>query len=351
MLFASTEPTSAALTTLTRPSLSANRQMKSSGRFPSADWTAPAAPEPSREPSCSVARADGAREHRDRGRRDDEREHGRRVEVVRESRREHEQRRRARARSPLACSARPARGLDATNERGYLASLEYGVLAPARRADATYSRTMLRRSLILASALACACALAGPALGSQLIDRNASHISLKVNRQGMALLTYKAHGSWHHVLAWGAINARVPPGGRHADPPAGEAPARLLRRVGQVPQDHLAGLQERLPAVQRPQARLVRDRVQGPDGSYWAVQAWQTDLPDLGFLPWTTKQSAWHLDLSHWTGPLANVAGVHGLDLRRPLPRHLRAPDLQGAARSRVPHAPATERRSTATAA
>ena len=49
------EPTSAAWTTLVSPSCSAKSATKSSGRFPSADWTTPAPPEPSRPPSCSVA--------------------------------------------------------------------------------------------------------------------------------------------------------------------------------------------------------------------------------------------------------------------------------------------------------
>ena len=40
-----------------------------------------------------------------------------------------------------------------------------------------------------------------------------------------------------------------------------------------------------------------------PDGSYWALQAWQRDLPDLGKTP-TAAQSAWELRLSHWSGPL-----------------------------------------------
>jgi hypothetical protein len=44
-----------------------------------------------------------------------------------------------------------------------------------------------------------------------------------------------------------------------------------------------------------------------PDGSYWALQSWQTPLPDLGFSPWLASQRAWELHLSHWTGPLAKL--------------------------------------------
>ena len=283
--------------------------------------------------------ADGAREHRDRGRRDDEREHGRRVEEVRESGCQHEQAGEPEL-DPLL-PAQPARHAVLT-----LPTRGVSLLPRIRGARAgapcrcDYRRTMLRRSLILASALACACALAGPALGSQLIDRNASHISLQVNRQGMALLTYRAHGSWHHVLAWGAINARVPPAGDTPTRPAGEAPARLLRRVGQVPQDHLAGLQERLPAVQRPQARLVRDRVPGPGrlllgGSGLADRPARPRVPPVDDEAVGVAPRPLALDR-----PARARRGVHGLDLRRPLPRRLRASGLQGAARPRVPHNP-----------
>jgi hypothetical protein len=40
-----------------------------------------------------------------------------------------------------------------------------------------------------------------------------------------------------------------------------------------------------------------------PDGSYWALQAWQRALPDYGLSPSATE-SVTELHLSHWTGPL-----------------------------------------------
>ena len=67
-LFARIEPTSAACTTSTSPLFNANRAMNSSGRLPSADWTTPAPPEPSREPSCSVPLPDEPGECRERDR-------------------------------------------------------------------------------------------------------------------------------------------------------------------------------------------------------------------------------------------------------------------------------------------
>jgi hypothetical protein len=44
-----------------------------------------------------------------------------------------------------------------------------------------------------------------------------------------------------------------------------------------------------------------------PNGSYWALQAWQTRLPNLGMAPWLASQKTWWLHLSHWTGPLAEL--------------------------------------------
>jgi hypothetical protein len=43
------------------------------------------------------------------------------------------------------------------------------------------------------------------------------------------------------------------------------------------------------------------------NGSYWALQSWQTALPDLGLAPWMQAQKTWWLHLSHWTGDLAKL--------------------------------------------
>ena len=44
-----------------------------------------------------------------------------------------------------------------------------------------------------------------------------------------------------------------------------------------------------------------------PDGSYWALQAWQRTLPDLGMLPWLSTQRTTELHLSHWSGAVATL--------------------------------------------
>src|SRR6266508_3597136 len=71
----------------------------------------------------------------------------------------------------------------------------------------------MRRLLTVAAALAGLLAFSGPAVASQLIDRNASGVRLAVNAKGEALLTYRAHGRLQRVLAWGAVDARQPSSG------------------------------------------------------------------------------------------------------------------------------------------
>src|SRR5438876_5982291 len=69
----------------------------------------------------------------------------------------------------------------------------------------------VRQLLVLVVvAVLVAATLGSIARASDLIDRNAHGVTLKVNRQGEALLTYTAGGKRKHVLAWGALNALAP---------------------------------------------------------------------------------------------------------------------------------------------
>jgi hypothetical protein len=54
----------------------------------------------------------------------------------------------------------------------------------------------------------------------------------------------------------------------------------------------------------RAAARLARRCLHAPDGSSWALQAWQRSLPNYGVFA-SGARSAWDIRLSHWTGPLA----------------------------------------------
>jgi hypothetical protein len=156
------------------------------------------------------------------------------------------------------------------------------------------------RGVSLIGALLCSAAFVPVASGSQLIDRNATQVSLRVNARGEALITYRAGGKLKRVLAWGAINA-VPPnrsrpqvkfqidysGGWHK---YHSKTYYLNFRGSCLPYDG--------PALSWEVAAC-----KAPDGSYWALQSWQRGLPDYG-LAANAAQSAWELRLSHWRGEL-----------------------------------------------
>ena len=74
----------------------------------------------------------------------------------------------------------------------------------------------LHRTTLLA--LVIAVAVPATASASEIIDRNANNVSLKVAQNGQALVSYTARGKSWNVLAWGAINAVHPtPGGRQVE--------------------------------------------------------------------------------------------------------------------------------------
>src|SRR5438034_218344 len=81
-------------------------------------------------------------------------------------------------------------------------------------------------------------------------------------------------------------------------------PPRTLPRIGV-----LCNLQMRptlLLALLATLAALVA-ACKGSDGSYWALQSWQPNLPHRGFPPYRARQTDWELDVSHWTGPIAEL--------------------------------------------
>jgi len=121
-----------------------------------------------------------------------------------------------------------------------------------------------------------------------------------VNAKGEAMVTYNLGTAVKHVLAWGATNA-VPPAR------SGVQAAFKLDYSGgygkyrQTEYRHSADwvcLPYDGPAI----AWMVT-ACKAPDGSYWALQAWQRMLPNYGVAP-AADQSVWELRLSHWTGDL-----------------------------------------------
>jgi hypothetical protein len=148
---------------------------------------------------------------------------------------------------------------------------------------------------VVALVLACA-SLAGASLASasELIDRNAAGVRLTVDGKGGALVSYRARGRAWHVLASGAIDARHPTSGK---------PQVRFRKdySGRSWTSFKGGCR----AYDGPQLAFLVAACAAPDGSYWALQAWQRPLPDLGMVPWLPIQRTTELHLSHWSGPVA----------------------------------------------
>ncbi len=145
---------------------------------------------------------------------------------------------------------------------------------------------------------------ASSASASQLIDRNAKGVKLAVNAKGEAMLTYTAGGKLKHVLASGAVNAIAPTTAR----------AQVAFKLdysggyGQYRRDYWKTFGKACGAYDGPPLHwLVSGAAcKAPDGSFWAVQAWQRALPNYGVAPNAT-QAVWELRLSHWTGGIAEL--------------------------------------------
>ena len=150
-------------------------------------------------------------------------------------------------------------------------------------------------------ATALAAGLSAAARASELIDRDATtHTQLSVNAKGEALLTYDAHGAVKHVLAWGAVNALPPTRGRRQT----EFKLDYAGGWGKYhTTDYWKTFKGSCSAYDGPQLAWLVTACKAPDGSYWALQAWQRMLPNYGLAP-TAASSVWELRLSHWTGEL-----------------------------------------------
>ena len=155
---------------------------------------------------------------------------------------------------------------------------------------------------VTGAVLACA---AGSATGSTLLgDRNVHDATLAVDKKGTAVVTYvTATGQQRHVLAWGAINA-LP----HPSATGGTQVHFTFDYSGGWKSHNDSNYWKKLVNVCRPydgpQLPFFVTGCDAPDGSYWALQAWQRNLPMRGFDPWTSAQKAVELHLSHWSGPL-----------------------------------------------
>src|SRR6266545_2613261 len=130
-----------------------------------------------------------------------------------------------------------------------------------------------------AAALAC---LPAAAAASDLIDRNATGVNLAVNDGGQALLTYRAHGRFRHVLAWDAVDAREPTRGK----PQISFKLDYSGGWGTYHKQVWKTFKNRCSTYDGPALEWFVTACKAPDGSYWAVQSWQRMLPNLGYVSW-----------------------------------------------------------------
>jgi hypothetical protein len=148
-----------------------------------------------------------------------------------------------------------------------------------------------------------AAALADSTSAAQLVDRNAAGVKIAANAKGEALLTYSKAGAVKHVLVWGAANARVPVKG-------GQQVKFSLDYAGGYGKYHTAywkTVKNTCGQYDGPSLPNVVAACRSSDGSYWAAQSWPQALPDLGYTPWTPELGAMWLEVSHWTGDVAQL--------------------------------------------
>ena len=160
----------------------------------------------------------------------------------------------------------------------------------------------MRFRIVIVTVVLAALGLAGTASASEIVDRNASKVSLKVARNGQALVSYNARGKRWNVLAWGAVNAIAPTTTRKQV----EFKLDYSGGYGTYERDVWKTFKNACQPYDGPELHWLVTACKAPDGSYWALQAWQRMLPNYGLNP-TAKQAVWELRLSHWSGALPEL--------------------------------------------
>src|SRR5262249_7941702 len=129
-------------------------------------------------------------------------------------------------------------------------------------------------------------AVAPAANASNIVDRNAKNVRLKVSKSGIALVTYKAKGIQRHVIYWGA---------------SGDGPAfcRYDRCGGAVSRKvkDWRKLKSACRPYTGPKLHALVAACTARDGSYWALQAWVRIKKNHG-----GTKGVKELHISHWRG-------------------------------------------------
>jgi hypothetical protein len=134
------------------------------------------------------------------------------------------------------------------------------------------------------------------AAASRQIDRNGTDVQIRIDAKGEALVSYLKNGEHHAVLISGAENA-LPP----------DKSGQQVRFKLDYNRYQTQGVKGSCGAYDGPHLPYLVAACKAPDGSYWAVQEWPKELPDLGFQPWTVAQRARAMDVSHWTGAVPKL--------------------------------------------
>ena len=144
-------------------------------------------------------------------------------------------------------------------------------------------------------------------MGAIFGDLSVRKPTLQVNAGGTALVEYTtAAGVRRHILVWGAVNGVAHP----TDPPTRQARFNMDYSGGWKSRKNPAYWKTIRNACRRYDGPALPFFVAGckaPDGSYWALQSWQRNLPMRGFAPWTDKQRGVELHVSHWSGELPRL--------------------------------------------
>jgi hypothetical protein len=145
------------------------------------------------------------------------------------------------------------------------------------------------------AALIAALATAGSAGASEIIGRNATNVRLSVTSNGQALVSYSAQGRAYRVRAWGAVNARHP------------SPTRpQIRFRMDYSGRSWTAFKGTCQPYTGPELAFQVAACAGPDGTYWALQAWRRTLPNFDARP-RRGLGMMELHLSHWSGPTAQL--------------------------------------------
>ena len=177
-------------------------------------------------------------------------------------------------------------------------------LLPRPKTAVTLARVRSRVVATVAATALVALAASSAAAASNLFARDVTGLSLAVNAKGEALLTYTEESKLRRLLAWGAINARAP----SVDLPQVMFELDYAGGWKKYRRPVWKSFRNRCRPYDGPALAFLVTACRAPDGSYWAVQAWQRLLPMRGLDPWLPAQGALEFHLSHWTGPLAELS-------------------------------------------